>query len=408
MKFPKLKHTVLCQILLYLPAFSFFICLAVLAFIPGAEDNTLSYGFLIFTAVFSGWYLFRNFSSLLWSDILFFSIRQWKADRAEYRTLCNGNDLQQIRSTVLRRCERWGKRFQPHSGNTADVELFYRHGHTVTVFWSLVEMRVAVCTSDTLSAKEYHRLTHQARILLSAAPKGKPRFKTKGERNAPCAQANVIIILADTVDDEVKELARKPLMKTDELCVLPCVIGCTDGTYYVNCIKDYYEQGMTPRPAVNFAAYMIRKLVFSRRLPKENEATQPESDLDYDIETSLWAYLKKLRGEFREVDDEMNKDRVKAYHRMQNGEVRIGEAVIWYKRDNRLAEYAILPDEEDETLISLLSDNEWYYKRDEGHPLSGLFRKKLSRKKMKKGEQEQVEKYMRSKLIAEGYRISEE
>ena len=410
MKYPKLKQTVLCQVLLYLPSLSFFLWIAALSLIPGTWKDCVPVtlgGFFLFGGG-SLWYLFHNFALLFSSDMLFSMIRQWKKDRAEYRTFRNGGDRPQIRKTILRRCARWGKCFEMPTNPTSAVDIYYRNGYSWTIFWSAIEKRVAVCTTDILSVEQYRLLTGQARRMLSAVPHGKPRFKTKRERNAPRAQANVILILADTVDDEVKALARKPLAKTEEFCILPCVIQCSGGYYYTNCTAEYYEQGMMPRPVENFAAAMIRQLVFARRLPKENRDTQPVYAFTSDIDMSLWEYCKTFGDKMHEADDALKKDRTKAFHRMRNGEARIGDGVIWYKRDNRLAEYAFVPDDEDEMLVTLIPDEVWYYKKDEGFLFSVLFRSSLNRRKMKKSEPEQVQKSMETKLIAEGYRIARE
>ena len=58
-------------------------------------------------------YLFHNAVILIFSDCFFSMIRQWKKDRAEYRTIRNGRNRTQIYKTILRRCTSWGKRFQP-------------------------------------------------------------------------------------------------------------------------------------------------------------------------------------------------------------------------------------------------------------------------------------------------------
>lgn len=237
-------------------------------------------------------------------------------------------------------------------------------------------------------------------------PNGKPHFKTKKEKKAPRATASVILILADTVEDKVKTLARKPLEKKDAFAILPCVIQCSDGCYYTDCTAEYFEPGMSSRPAGNFAASMIRQLVFSRLLPKENKASQPAFDSVYFPEMSFWEYCRTARREMRDADDEMMRDRVKAFRQMYEGEVRICDSVIYYKHNGRLAEYSLLPEEDDEKSVTILGDPVWYYKKSNDFLLRLQIGTSLSRKKMTTAEKEQTKKQMEAKLIAEGYRLT--
>lgn len=404
MKFPKLKHTVLCQLLLYAPTFIFFLWFIALAVIPGTwkESTLLGIGTFLLTAGFTLWYLLHNFLLLLTSDQFFGTVRQWKKDRAEYRTDRNGLGVDQIRKTLLRRCRRWGRRFLPQSGGSENMEVFYRSSYSWTVFWSSIEKKAAVCTADTLCAEQYRALMAQARSMFSKIPRGKIRFKTKSERKAPCAEAGIVLILADTVEEEVRQLARKPLLKEEKFCILPCVIQCCDGSYYTACTAEYYEQGLVARPAGNFAAAMIRKLVFRRHLPQENRQSQPKYALVYDLNMSLWEYIGMFRREMREADDAEKKERGRVFRRMHDEQVRVGDGVVWYKHENMLAEYGILPDEADEKLVTVVSDPIWYYQK------SGNFfrRNDLNRKRMKKEEKEIVQRSMEAGLSAAGYRIS--
>ena len=193
--------------------------------------------FVISLLLFGGlslWYLLHNFFLIMVSDALFSAIREWQRDRTEYRTTRNGLGREQIEKTIRRRCVRWGRRFDPKAGNSPEFEVFTRQKISWTTFWSAIDLRVAVCTADTLTAELYRSVTQRARSMIASVPKGKPRFVSKKDRTAPRCEAGVILILADTVDDEVKSLARKPLCKAEKLCILPCVVQCRDGKYYVN------------------------------------------------------------------------------------------------------------------------------------------------------------------------------
>ena len=174
----------------------------------------------------------------------------------------------------------------------------------------------------------------------------------------------------------------------------------------MNCTGTYYEAGVMSRPVENIAAAMVKKLVFMGRLPKESRATQPQPAFGADLEMSLWEYLKSFREGGAEAEDELKKDRVRCFHRLRSGETCIDDGLIWYKKDNKLAEYAFFPEnDDDEMLVTLFPEEVWYYQKDESITGKVLLRDSLNRRKMKKGEAEEVRKRMEAALIEKGYRI---
>lgn len=408
MKYPKLKHTVLCQFLLYLPGCAFFLGIIALCCIPGDWKNNpaVFLPLLLLPGLLSIVYLVFCSGLLITSDVLFFRIRQWKKDREEYRTRKNGTDREQIRRTLVRRCARWGRRFSMKSAEAESIDLFYRHAASLTVFWSALEKRAAVCSVPTLTAEEFRALTRRARRMLSSIPDGKIRFRTKEERKAPRGYVSVIVIVADTVDDEVKKLARKPLTDEEETCVLPCVV-CGEGCYYTDCTGEPYLSGMGPRPVKDMAAALIRRLVFAGRLPRENAETQPERIYEANIEMSLWEYIGTFTRELRGEKDSLERQRANAYHRLRDGELRVGDSTVWYKHGNKLAEYDVLPDEENPKRPTLLPDPVWYYQKDRGFLLSLILRNDLNRRKVRKNELEKLEARVVSRLTEQGCTVTE-
>lgn len=87
MKFPKLRHAGLCNILIFLPAL--FLFFAIGFNIPLANWGTpkwvLALNFLLGCAVSLG-YLILGAFPLLYADQVFFLLREWKRSSLEYRT----------------------------------------------------------------------------------------------------------------------------------------------------------------------------------------------------------------------------------------------------------------------------------------------------------------------------------
>ena len=399
MKFPKLKHSVLCQLILYFPAFAFFLYLIVLGFIDdGGPVTGLRAIGLLASAAFSLWYLFANILVFMFSDPLFAAIRSWKRDRLEYRSFRNGRSREAVERHILRRCRLWGRRYAPQRADAARFQMFYRHGLSWTVHYSVIEKRVAVCSVEHLTVESYRLLVGKARVLLRQIPDGKPRFKTKKEKKAPRARLFAVIILADRVDAEVRALARKVEKLGDNDCVFPCVAECPGGAYYMDGSRDCFMMGMTPRPVKNYASALVQRLVFGGRLPKEDRTKRPPCELADQMEQSLWEFWREFRREMRLNKTGEEKEQKKMLRRLHDGEVCIGEYAIYCKVGERLAQCAYLPDENDETLLSLLPDDHWYFHTKK----QTLF---INRRKMKQADMEAVKRRIETQLRTEGYRI---
>lgn len=101
MKFPKLKHAGLCNILIFLPALFLFFAIGVN--IPlanwGAPKWVLALNFLLGCSVSLG-YLILGAFPLLCADQVFFLLREWKRSSLEYRTGRARSEWASMRSTA--------------------------------------------------------------------------------------------------------------------------------------------------------------------------------------------------------------------------------------------------------------------------------------------------------------------
>lgn len=101
MKFPKLRHAGLCNILIFLPAL--FLFFAIGFNIPLANWGTpkwvFALNFLLGCAVSLG-YLILGAFPLLCADQVFFLLREWKRSSLEYRTGRARSEWANMRSTA--------------------------------------------------------------------------------------------------------------------------------------------------------------------------------------------------------------------------------------------------------------------------------------------------------------------
>ena len=101
MKFPKLRHAGLCNILIFLPALflSFAIGINILLANWGTPKWVLALNFLFGCAVSLG-YLILGAFPLLYADQVFFLLREWKRSSLEYRTGRARSEWANMRSTA--------------------------------------------------------------------------------------------------------------------------------------------------------------------------------------------------------------------------------------------------------------------------------------------------------------------
>lgn len=391
MKFPKLKHAGLCNILIFLPAL--FLFFAIGFNIPlanwGVPKWVLALNFLFGCAVSLG-YLILGAFPLLCADQAFFLLREWKRSSLEYRTGRNGRGRSAIQVAILRRCRRWAK---PIEG-TEDFFAFFRNrGCVGTQFHSAVGWRAAVCSVPHLDADTLRRCRAKARLTFGRAPEPRPSFlMPRAARCEPKLYAPVLIVLADTLDEELKRVP----YKQDELRL--CLVDCTNGAYYFDCRRDYYDIGAMAKPKNGYQVQAIRRLVFGRRLPKGPAELRTELPPDTDPEQSFWTFYAGLfaavKGAFRDAHHE----RRKMLRRLRPGEVRMGEFALYCGLGDRVAVLEYTEQEEKKNLL-LEKDLAAY-------GTSG--KTSTRRRRITPEEQKNCRARIESWLVSEGYRFETE
>lgn len=403
MKFPKLKHTVLCQFILYFPASAMFWYILAMMLIEdsaGAMTVVEIIGFFA-SGAFSLWYILypKHFLLFMTSDVLFSIIRAWQRDRLEYRTFRNGHSREEAEKHIINRCRLWGRRLNSaDTSDAANFRIFYQRSDSGMAYYSCIEKRIAVCSVEHLTARSYHTLISKAEYLLRQVPDGKLYLKLPWEKKAPRMYVSVIVILADRVDDEVRTLARKTRTNNETACVLPCVSECPSGTYYLDGERIV---GMMIRPVKNYALSLLCQLVFAGRWPLKDKTQRPPTEFEYLLDMSLWQHIRKFNSDMRESKTGLDKERKKMFRSLRDGEVCIGEYAVFYKMGESLAECYYSPDDQDDKLISYSLNDCYYFLRNK-------FPYKVSKRKMKKTQIQAACRRIEEYLILNGYRIDED
>lgn len=388
MKFPKLKHPTLCQIILYAPALLFFVVLLVggvrlpFGYEPGSEYGIV----LALSGVLALCYLLRYFLLLLLSDAVFADIRAWKRTRMWYVTNRNGTDRKTAETVLHRRSRRCGRASPPVKSRYQPICLTYRRCFSWTQFWAAIEKIGMVFSVDSLDAQTWSAVTHAAAANVTAMHRepNRGRFPDKKKKKAPVATASVAVILTDHMDAEIVQRVQKRV-SCRRGYLLVCVVDFETGRYYFDGKTEYYIQGMTERPEKNYAIGLLKRLAFGGRVPlRGNDHYIPYTGRDYDLEMSVWEYIRTFRETMRESKSEEKRFIKRMYH----GQVKLKDEILYCKLGERTASFVAFVDENDAAKIEIQVEHTWTFPR----------RSRISKKDMA-----ELKSRMEAWLVAAGY-----
>ena len=303
--FPKLKNPTLYSIVMYLPAFSFFFVLLILALFT---DTLLGFfgddGFaavliisLLVSAAASLWYLLHDHFRFIMLDALFDTVRAWKRDRKWFETNRNGSGKAEAAEKISRRMALLGYTCAPVGASPAPLLIKYYSHFSWTVFYARVEKICLLYSVEHLDIKLYNQIitSVKANTVHLHGDKEKMFFLDKSKKKAPIACATAAIILADSVDEKIPAAVRRNIGSFNENVILPCVADFSEGKYYFDSMSEVYMLGVMGRPMKNHAIDIIKKAVFGGRLPLRGNEHFTEWHGD-DLNTSFPELMKSVSG----------------------------------------------------------------------------------------------------------------
>ena len=364
MKFPKLKHTLLCAVLIYSPALMFFVFPFFGPLFSGGYDG-IFIAIWILLGIFSVFYLIRNFPFFITTDITLSTIRLWKKDRLWVEFDRDGINRQSMERKLLRRIRRRGREVRSTSLVTPQpLCLCRRHAVSWTVFWSSVEKFYTLYSVGYLDADGYRSIMRAVEANAKVPPRGRMPFD-KRKRKAPVASAGVVVILADRVAEEISAILRRQ-HTYHESCHLACVADFSVGRCYFDGMGEPYLAGMTGKPVKNMAIALLRRTVFGGRLPKrgsDNCPPEPFPDGELSVEMSLWDYIRSFR---EEMANGRRRDKA-IYRKLKDGEVLLQDDVLYCRLGERGVSFFVETDGEEqesgEGVIEVLMEDSWEYPR---------------------------------------------
>lgn len=354
MKKVKLKHAVLCQIILLAPIIIFAIMgFVIFGYREDAIGGVSLFSFLILSLV----YILKLFPILFTGDMLFSMIQYWKKDRLWFSADSIGSKPDEITELILGRVCRYGTPIEEYHAKTKPLYVRYKRCRSSTVFWSSIERIIIIYQVDSLNINTYSSIIDSYSQILSQIKCSKKPFlfQSKEERKAPVCRAAAIIIMAESADEEVIKKVRKlPNFETN--AILPCIVDLNARRCYFDGMKDVYISGITGVPPKNIAINLVKKFVFAGRLPLKGNLNYDYSNMSKDmLEQPLFDFIKEF---YQETKREKFLSR-KISQTMKDGEIREKDDEIFIKRGERVASFLILENESD--CLQICTDEYWSF-----------------------------------------------
>lgn len=341
MKYPKIRQPGLCMFVLTLPWI-----LAFFAFFIIGMGLLLWVGLLpwLLYWVSAGIFLFRTY---LKHRLTHLEINELLNRVLRYRIsnpvmICpeNGTVLGEIEQRVRRRAQGFGEAVEITPGLLAPVCLRHRHRERE-------EACLAVYVSDTVDENCYDAILADARERFLAVPDGRISA-VNGPNSLPRIRPWGVILLANRVEESVRQRALAGEPQSGNGCIVPCVAECSTGKYYLHDLPDSRMVGdtwMDYRQRVmdgqsgsrDLVAYdtlaFVKKVAFGFGGPR---ADNPVEDPGLDLELSLWDALAEIQARRDRDFGGSYQYAQKMLETMENRELHLVQGNVFLKEGDRL------------------------------------------------------------------------
>lgn len=355
MGFPKLKHALLCRILIYvvvigcgaLPVVALALIKSVPAYAVGITGFVM--GILLLA------YIIINAGVLMAMDIGLAVLHCNNTARTQFN-LPRRRRIKRIE----KRLSSFGRGYEPLTVYPIPSAVRYHLKSSITVYSKGTERVVLTYRTDLLDKEEYTAIIRSAMQNSKALiGKKKPLIIDKAQRKEKLNRVTVVAIIASRVDSELNAKLFDTVCKGDgdgyDEAFLPCVIDTENRICVFNSEREpYYGFGY---PVKNRGIRIIRKRVFGGRLTLANNPhrVRPIKDME-DLNQSLWQFWRRYMKE-NIIENRKMKKRFQA---MKDREIFCEDDFLYVKLGEKGAWIGTERDEE-RKIVKIDPIGNWYY-----------------------------------------------
>lgn len=250
----QLKNTILCRLFFYQnELLSVLLGTAVLGLCLYLGGTPLYAGLIAWFASlgYALFLLFGHLDSARRVEAVLQTVEAWKKDRTFFEVKTNGRSRQEAERAVLNRASRWGEEVIFGKSWCSPMGIFHRE---TRLPWQ--NQTVILYSVSRLDGEVYRKLTMDA-VYRAAQIHTEHQFGFSLE-GVP-AYSGAVIILADVVTEEVKELVRRPISSARGTWVA-CVGSCKEGRYWMDGRRDIAIPGEPFQPEKNQSIALAAKI----------------------------------------------------------------------------------------------------------------------------------------------------
>ena len=361
MKWPKLKHPLLCNVVLVgsvcaLPVLSILLCFSG---IPPAHP--LLYGlFMLVAFVGALWFMISHFALLMMTSMCLELYRAHLHGRRYFTCPKNGKDPAGIRRRILRRVGRFGSPYEVKAVPPELLTIRYKNSPSGTVYYHRIEKLLLVYEVDTLDREAFRKLLQSAGSITDIIGREqKPLYRKPREHSKDNSVSVAAVILAGTVSPDVAADLVEAKIKMEDRHVLFCAVELSTAKYYFDNQKEPF---LFHYPTKNRVVNLVRRRVFGGRVPlRNNPHLLPEpmwlARDHYDPEESLWSFMKYAQKELKGI----GRSEKKRFQEMPNGTVTMDDGWLYCKLEDRVSTMMVDDDENDPQKKQVILSLNWEY-----------------------------------------------
>ena len=362
MKWPKLKHPLLCNVVLVGGVILLFLFAIALPSLNNTESIPQYVTGILMLAIMGGllWFLISQAGVLMILSALLEMYRGYLHARRYFTCPKNGTKPDGIRKRILRRAERFGYPYEVKAAPKELIALRYQNLPSATVYYHRIEKLLLVYETDTLDWEGLGRLWRSANSITDIIGREQaPRHRKPKGHSKDHSVSVAVVILANTVSPDAAAKLVEENSKMNDRHVLLCAVELSTAKYYFDNQKEPF---VFSYPVKNRAINRIQRIVFGGRVPlRGNPHTLPEPEWlaknAYDPEASLWSYMGYIK---KEAWGQSRRDK-KRFQEMANGTVIQDGGWLYCKIEDRVDMMMLDDDENDPQKKQVILSLNWMY-----------------------------------------------
>ena len=322
LKFPKLKHTILCNIILtFLPFLILVAGVVAICLIDSISPQVRIFIGIGFAAIMIV-VMIKNLYDVFFVTTMLDTYRFYKKAR-KWFALPQDFDANVVEADI----SLFGQPCEPVEFEPSPDMLQYHSKKSITVNASAYEKVVSTYSVNILDKDIFKEIVKSARKNSLALRRHKTyHYIGNDVKNAPLNRVTVAIIFAQ----QVASSFRDDLL--DSICKLT---GESENDAFLACVVDFdrricifdsmNESYSSSRPAKNRGISLIKKFLFNNKLTYKNSTEMLDPVTDFDPEQSLWKFLR----DFKKMTSDSKKDTRAQFAKMRAGDIVYEDGLLY-------------------------------------------------------------------------------